>query len=122
LPPLSKREREFVLQLLHNKKSSNQRLFSNDQQYDLNYRLKLKFQAIHEDYWLLVKFFKTFEDNFALRSTKRTKKVLSIAKSQIANELSVVKARCHFCLRDNSTIKENRLLEIIVCKECIKQL
>ena len=59
----------------------------NQMDYDLNYRLKLKFKKMHDDYWSTVQFFKRFEQNFAYRGTDKTKTVLSLAKSQIINNL-----------------------------------
>ena len=115
---LSKREKEYVSQLLDNNASK----FSNDQRYDLNYRLKRKFQMLHDDYWLLVRFFKSFEKNFSLRSTVKTNNVLSLAKSQIANNLSLVNTRCHYCRRTTSDLEKNYLLDLSVCEECYKEL
>ena len=91
----------------------------NQMDYDLNYRLKRKFQQMHDDYWLIVQFFKRFEQNFAFRSTDNTITALSLAKSQITNNLSLVNLKCHYCLR---TAEDTKIREISACNDCLKEI
>lgn len=118
---LSRREREYVLQKLelHSLENGGESEGSPHEQteYDLNYRLKKKFEQMHADYWLLVRFFKAFEKSFNLRTTERTKMVLDLAKSQIQSSETVVNARCHFCLRSDGV----RLIDLNICEDCMQE-
>ena len=122
---LSKREKLYVTEMLNQGRKNDdntesiQASLSEEQQYDLNYRLKKKFETIHEDYWLLVQFFKQYNTQFELRKTKRTEKVLNIAKSQIASQEMIHTSKCEFCLRTNDS--KTQIREHNICEECFSQ-
>ena len=110
---LSKREKNYIHNILNNKDEvSKDAKISN---YDLNYRLKKKFLQMHEDYWSLVLFFKSYNENFQKRATEQTTDTLLKAKSQIVPQGTVVNAKCSFCKGSNK-----KLLEINICTECSK--
>jgi len=120
---LSKREKDYLDYILKHQSNVNmtttksEEIFTEDQQYDLNYRLKKKFIKLHHDYWLLVNFFKSYENHFQKRSTDQTIEAIIKAKSQIVSQDSLISSKCHYCRR--SDIK---LIEIYICESCFEQL
>ena len=85
--------------------------------YDLNYRLKKKFLKLHEDYWTLVQFFKSFDKNFQIKSTNQTTDSLLTAKSQIKSSETLFSTKCAFCKGS-----DRKMVEINICIECQKNL
>lgn len=108
---LSKREKVYIQTVLNNKDElSKDTKISN---YDLNYRLKKKFLQMHEDYWSLVLFFKSYNENFQKRTTEQTTDTLLKAKSQIVPQGTLVNAKCVFCKGSNK-----KMLEVNICSDC----
>ena len=87
----------------------------NNDKYDLNYRLKKKFLKLHEDYWTLVSFFKSYDQNFQIKTTNQTADSLLKAKSQIPSTETLVSSKCFFCKGSGK-----KMIEINICTECQK--
>jgi hypothetical protein len=113
---ISQREKDYVEQVL-NKTSVSVKDHIN---YDLNYRLKKKFERLHSDYWLLVRFFRKYETNISSYNSTLTKTIVEKANSQVETTLVSLHSRCRFCKISKEDLQEP-LLEIPVCKGCNKQ-
>ena len=70
---------------------------------------------MHEDYWFLVSFFKSYDEIIQKRTTDQTADSLLKAKSQIPSAETLVNAKCHFCKGTNK-----KMLEINICIDCKK--
>lgn len=108
---LTKREKDYIESFMKSPDPSN--VQSSKENYDLNYRLKKKFLKLHEDYWELVSFFKTYDKIFQKRTTEQTIETLLKAKSQIASPETLVNTKCVFCKG-----QDKQMREVNICAEC----
>ena len=108
---LTKREKDYITSFI--KSTDSSATTTATENYDLNYRLKKKFLKLHEDYWSLVLFFKTYDKIFQKRSTDQTIETLLKAKSQIASPETLVNTKCAFCKGT-----DKKMVEVNICVEC----
>lgn len=115
---ISKKQREYINKLLDSKDPT-----SMEKKYQFHTRLKQKFLRMHEDYWLLVKFFKEYEHLFkSKKGSKLTTVALSKADAQVIQKLRTINikknAGCVFCKRKVRL----EIYELESCNECANGL